>query len=313
MTLTQLEYVLAVAKFRHFHRAAAACHVTQPTLSMQLQKLELELDCILFDRSKSPVQPTAQGEKIIEQARVVLRESKRLLATADETQNEVSGSFHLGVIPTLATHLIPLFYRQFHRLYPDVELMIDEMKTEDIIAALEKDEIDAGLLVTPLHHGQIIERSLYREEFYVFASNEHPLLKKSKIEESQLQAEGLWLLNEGHCFRDQVLNICAMKKPGGAASSQFQSGSLETLKNLVQQGEGYTLLPELMVDQLSIKDKKNVRPFKKPVPIREVSLVSSRLFYKEKIMDALEKTIIDNLPRNLFSHKRSNTSTVEIY
>jgi LysR family hydrogen peroxide-inducible transcriptional activator len=313
MTITQLEYVLAVDKFRHFGKAAKACSVTQPTLSMQLQKAEEEIGIIIFDRSKNPILPTDEGEQIIKQARVVLREYKKIFAIIDAGKDEVRGDFRLGVIPTLSPYVIPLFAGAFVKKYPHVNLTIEEFKTEDIIELLSRDEIDAGLLVTPLQGESFIERTLFLEPFSVFASANHPLLKKSKIKDKDLDTSDVWLLNEGHCFRQQVLNLCKISKDIGQHDNlKFESGNLETLKNMVINNSGYTLLPHLAVLNLSEEELEHVRDFQTPVPTREVSLVHNRIFLKEKIISALEASIIENLPDSLASLKKKNLEIISI-
>jgi LysR family hydrogen peroxide-inducible transcriptional activator len=251
--------------------------------------------------------------KIIEQARLVIREYKKIFSIIDASKNEVRGEFRLGVIPTLAPYLIPLFAGNFVKSYPDVNLTIEEFKTDEIIELLNKDELDAGLLVTPLVGENLIERVLFHEPFSVFASKGHHLLKKSKIKDKDLDSIDVWLLNEGHCFRQQVLNLCKLTKDSGQHDNlKFESGNLETLKNMVLNSNGYTLLPQLAVLNLSNEDKKHVREFQSPVPTREVSLVHNRIFLKEKIISSLEATIINNLPQTLTSLKKKNFDIISI-
>jgi LysR family hydrogen peroxide-inducible transcriptional activator len=313
MTITQLEYILAVEKFHHFGKAAKSCSITQPTLSMQLQKAEEELGVILFDRSKNPILTTDEGARIIAQARLVIREYKKIFSIIDASKDEVRGDFRLGVIPTLAPYVIPLFAGAFVKKYPLVNLTVEEFKTEEIIELLNVDELDSGLLVTPLVGETFIERILFHEPFSVFASKNHALLKKTKIKDKDLDSSDVWLLNEGHCFRQQVLNLCKMSKNSGLHDNlKFESGNLETLKNMVLNSQGYTFLPELAVLNLSSEDKLHVREFQNPVPTREVSLVHNRIFLKEKIITALEASIIENLPESLVSLKRKNIEIISI-
>lgn len=313
MTITQLEYILAVEKFKHFGKASKACSITQPTLSMQLQKAEDELGVVIFDRSKNPIMVTADGEQIIEQARKVIREYKKIFSIIEASKNTVSGEFRIGVIPTLAPYVIPLFAGEFVKKYPLVQLTIEEFKTEEIIELLNKDEIDAGLLVTPLEGESFIERVLFHEPFSVFASTDHPLLKKNKIKDRDLDVSDVWLLNEGHCFRQQVLNLCKISKDSNLHDNlKFESGNLETLKNMVLASDGYTLLPHLAVMNLSIEDKKHVREFQAPIPTREVSLVHNRIFLKEKLITALEESIIEHLPASIASLKKKNLEIISI-
>lgn len=313
-TITQLEYLIAVDKEKHFGKAALACHVSQPSLSAQIQKIEEELEVIIFDRSKKPIIATETGIEIINQAKIILMEHKKLGSIANLGANEPRGSFHLAVIPTLAPYVLPLFIKKFSKEFPKVKLKINEYKTEDIISLLVNDEIDAGLLVTPLDDTRLIERHLFFEPFYAYVSKDHPLANRKILEESDLEHSGIWLLEEGHCFRDQVLKICNMdKKIGVLENVEFASGNLETLKNLVKTNSGYTLLPELAVQQLRQDEvKRYIKKFKKPVPTREVSLVHSRSFLKETVVSALEKVILDCLPNRVRSLKKSDLDVIDL-
>lgn len=313
MTLTQLEYVLAVNKHGHFGRAAESCFVTQPTLSMQLQKLEDELQVIIFDRSKSPIQPTDEGIAIIDQAKRIILEQNKLYSIINENKGEVTGDFRLSVIPTLSPYIIPLFIQDFTQKYPKVNLMIKENKTEEIIELLKNDEIDAGILVTPLHEKSIIEKVLYYEPLHLFVSNKHPLSKKTKIKEEHLDINEIWLLNKGNCFRDQVLNICQHKELLNEDNTiNFESGNFETLKNMVLTGNGYTLLPDMAAKQLSPSQKKLLRPFQKPIPTREVSLVHSKQSVKTKILNVLEEEILAIVPDELMDFNQKQQEIIEI-
>lgn len=300
MTLTQLEYVLAVHEHKHFGRAAQACHVTQPTLSMQLQKLEEELQIVIFDRSKNPVSVTAEGVAVVEQAKKVVQEHKRLYSIVEESKSQVQGHFRLAVIPTLSPFVIPLFAKSFQEKYPKVHLQIIESKTEDIIVMLKDDEIDAGILVTPLEEKNIEERKLYYEPFYLFVSKDHPFQQKEKIKEEELDINEIWLLNKGNCFRDQILQICSKSKNQKLTNPvDFESGNFETLKNMVLSGSGYTVLPHMAIEQLADRHKELVRPFTSPVPTREVSLVHMRDCVKSKVLNALEEEILANIPDDI--------------
>ncbi|MCG8638606.1 MAG: hydrogen peroxide-inducible genes activator [Desulfobacterales bacterium] len=313
-TLTQLEYLLAVDHARHFGKAAKACYVSQPSLSAQIQKLEEELGAIIFDRSKKPILVTEAGREIISQARIILREHKKLQAIVDTRSIVPKGSFELAVIPTLAAYVIPLFIGAFCGQYPEVDLVVHEHKTDDIIRLLHNDELDAGLLVTPLKDDTLIERHLYYEAFYCYLNPEHPLQEKETVSETDLDCGDLWLLSEGHCFRNQMLKICASGKNQCAFPNiRFESGSLETLVKLVNTNSGFTLLPRMAVDELSAGDvTTHIKPFKAPVPTREVSLVYNRSFLKETIINALEKSIIENLPDHIKSLKKKYVQVIDL-
>ncbi|MBE8162585.1 MAG: LysR family transcriptional regulator [Bdellovibrionaceae bacterium] len=313
-TITQLEYLKAVERLGHFGRAAEECHVSQPTLSIQIQKLEEELQLIIFDRSKKPIIATEVGKEVLQQVSLILKEHKKLYHLANLGSAEPRGDFHLAVIPTLSSHLLPLFVVEFAKKYPKVNLKINEYKTQDIITMLLDDQIDAGLLVTPLGDKRLLERHLFFEPFYAYIAKKHHLNKKKSISESDLEAEGLWLLEEGHCFREQVLKVCSKKNKNTALNNvEFSGGSLETLKNLVKNNSGYTLLPELAAVSLPLQEyKAYVREFKKPAPTREVSLVYSRSFLKASIINSLEKVILDNLPKKIKSLKKRDIEVIGI-
>ncbi|PIE75398.1 MAG: DNA-binding transcriptional regulator OxyR [Deltaproteobacteria bacterium] len=313
-TITQLEYLLAVDSERHFGKAAQICNVSQPSLSAQIQKLEDELGVVVFDRSKKPILPTEAGVDLLEQARIIIREHKKLTTIADIKAIEPKGDFEMGIIPTLAAYVVPLFISDFAQKYPKVNFGIHEYKTGDIIRMLHKDELDAALLVTPLKEEALIQRHLYYEPFYCYLNQNHSLLEKEALKGEDLKREDLWLLSEGHCFRDQVLNICKENEKGCAIPNiRFESGSLETIIKLVKGCSGYTLLPEMAVDSLSDEEKKrHIRAFSEPVPTREVCLVYTRTFLKETIINALESSIIDNLPANIRSLKRQEIQVVKL-
>jgi len=311
-TLTQLKYIISVHHHKHFGRAAKECAVSQPSLSAQIQKAEEELDLIIFDRSKKPILTTQKGTEIIQQAKVVLCEHQKIFDLS--LDKELSGNFNLGVIPTLSPYLIPLFIESFSTKYPKVQLNISEYKTSDIIEALDTDELDAALLVTPLYNEKIIERVLFYEPFYIYGSINHPLTKRKRIKESDLDSDSIWLLSEGHCLRDQVIKVCSygLKSPV-LDNIRFESGSLDTLINLIKNGKGYTLLPHLSTIHLNEKERKDhLRSFQKPAPTREVSLVYSRSFLKENIIQSLEDEILDNIPNELISLKKKSIQVIDI-
>lgn len=300
-TLSQLQYIVSVANLRHFGKAADACHISQPSLSMQIQKVEEEFDILLFDRNKKPIEITPQGQLFVEQAKAVLREHEKLVHLAQEKFNPLSGEFRLGVIPTLAPYILPLFLRKFSKSYPKVQLLIDELKTEEIIDALKNDALDAAILATPLKERGLREKVLFYEPFYLYTSPDHPLSKKQKIANEDLTGEDLWLLQDGHCFRNQVVSFCTSPVEG-EKQVQFKGGNFETLRLILQSNYGYTLFPQLFVDTFpSTESRKSVRPFKDPQPTREVSLVYRRGQWKKEILDALETTLKSQIPDTVYT------------
>lgn len=313
MTLTQLEYILAVHTHKHFGKAAESCFVTQPTLSAQIQKLESELELQIFDRTRTPIATTPDGQRIVEQAKKVLQEQKILSQMAKLSHVQIAGDFRLAVIPTLSPFLIPLFAMKYVNKYPQLSLHISENTTEEIIQLLKDDEIDAALLVTPLYEKTIVEEPLYYEPFYLFVSPTHELANKQTIREEDLNIHDIWLLNKGHCFRDQVLNICSKTKERPIQGPiNFESGNLETLKNMVLKGMGYTILPQMAVSQLSASQKKLVRPFNRPVPTREVSLVYKKNNFKQHIIDSLREEITKIVPENLRKASKKENQIIDI-
>lgn len=304
MTLIQLEYIVAVDDHRHFASAAEACHVTQPTLSMQIQKLEDQLGVMIFDRSKQPVVPTEIGRELIAQARIILLESRKIDDIIDEEKGKISGELRIGVIPTISPYLIPLFIKSFSDLYPEVTLLIEEYITEDILERLQNNKLDLGILATPGGVDALSEKVIYNEEFVAYLGDDHPLNEVESIDPFLLNADDVWVLDEGHCFRNQVLNIC--QHPGADQSIKFKSGSLEALKRIVDNQGGMTLLPELAVLYLSESDKRHLRWFNDPKPVREISLVTHRSFLKKRLTEALYKEIITSLPDGLQQKESPN-------
>ena len=303
ISLTQLEYILAIDTYRHFAKAADACLVTQPTLSMQLKKLEEELQLVIFDRSKQPIIPTDAGQKLIEQARIILREAKKIDQIAKHYDDSFEGSLSIGIIPTLAPYLLPYFLGDFLKKYKQIKLVIQELTTEEIIFKLNKDEIDVGILATPLHENNLIEEPLFYEEIKVFAHYNHPLTKKKNLDHKDILRDDIWMLSHGNCFRSQVINICSNPIKMND-QLKYESGSIETLKKMVEMEGGFTLLPELAVLELSNKRINQIAEFKKPKPLREISLVYARSVSKKKLIDVLKKLIISNVPVELLNKKR---------
>lgn len=300
MTIQQLEYLIAVDKHRHFGNAAESCFVTQPTLSAQLGKLEKELGVILFDRSKMPVIPTEIGVQIIDQAKKVVSESKGIFELVAQLKGDISGTIKLAIIPTLAPYLLHLFIRKFLEKYPNVKLEVQDMVTEEIVKRLKNDELDLGIVVTPLEEAGILEKPMFYEKFYAYLSKNHPLLQENEIRPSQIKSEDLWILQQGHCFRDQVINFCDQAS-SGHKNFHYESGSLEGLKNMVNRYQGMTLLPELATHELSDEEKGRLRPFSGMPPTREVSIILNRSFLKQKLVELLYREITEAIPIGMTS------------
>jgi LysR family hydrogen peroxide-inducible transcriptional activator len=290
MTITQLKYVLAVAEYRNFTLASENSFVTQPTLSMQIQKLEEELDSKIFNRNKKPIQLTPIGKKIVEQAKIIIDESSRIYDIVDQQKGFIGGDFKLGIIPTVMPTLLPLFLNTFIKKYPKVNLKIEELTTNEIIKKLNEGHIDVAIAATPLENESIKERVLYYEPFVGFVPAEHRLFKNKKLEVENLNLDDILLLEDGHCFKESVINLCSTF---GRKNQHFQlhSGSFNTLIKLSKEGLGMTLLPYLQTLDLNIEDSNHLIEFKEPVPAREVSLIYHKTQLKIQLIDALKNTI----------------------
>ena len=304
MTLVQLEYVIAVDTYRSFVSAAEKCFVTQPTLSMQIQKLEELLNVKLFDRSKQPVVPTEIGSQIIAQARIVIQESSKIKEIIENQKTEISGELKIGVIPTIAPYLLPAVIANMLDKYPDIKLTIWEYTTDDIIKHLKIEAIDCGILATPLYENKIDEQPLFYENFVSYISKNSKLYKKKAIEANDLQEENIWLMNEDHCMRAQVLNICRSTKNNRMPSLAYNTGSIETLIRMVDINRGVTLLPELALQDLSSKQLNKVRYFRSPEPVREISLVTHKNFVKKRMLNAFREEILAVIPKGMKQRKK---------
>jgi LysR family hydrogen peroxide-inducible transcriptional activator len=304
MTFVQLEYIVAVDTWHHFAKAAEKCFVTQPTLSMQIQKLEKDLGVKIFDRSKQPVVATETGRAIIAQARKILAERDAMEEMLQAKKGTLTGELKLGIIPTLAPYLLPLFVPSFTRTYPLVKLTVNEMTTEYVISRLREGRIDAGILVTPLNENGIKEYPLFYEEMMAYVSRKNTAYKKTYVLPQDIDPNKLWLLEEGHCFRSQIVNLCELRKASVEGSHfEYEAGSIETLKRMVELNDGITIVPELATLNLSGKQMQLIRHFKKPSPMREVSLVTHRDFVKKRLIDALKKAIEDCIPDKIRKNK----------
>ncbi len=300
MTLQQLKYLVALDNYRHFVTAAEKCFVNQSTITIQVKKLEEEINIKIFDRSKSPLTVTPAGERIIEKARSVLGEVKEMKAMVADEKESVKGTFKIGIIPTISPYIIPSFSLDFEKDHHDTQLIIEELESEQIIDSLKKGKLDIGILVTPLNDRDIREIQLYNEPFIFYGSKSHSLVKKKELELSDLQTiDNLWLLKNGHCFKNQVERLC--KNYNNKSSIQFQSGSIETLKKMVDKYKGCTLVPEMSVSE---NESENITFFKEPKPVREVSLIVHKNFTKEALLEIIREKILGVVPDKFEKNER---------
>lgn len=301
MTLQQLEYIVAVEKYRHFAKAAESCHVTQSTLSMMIQKLEQELEINIFDRKTQPIEPTPIGVTLIDQAKVILYNAKQFKELAFNEKEQESGKVTLGIIPTVAPYILPKLFNILQERNPNINLHVKEITTAEIINQLEKAEIDMALLATPLNNPNLLEIPIYYERFFAYVSPTEPLYNMvNEYEMRHLPTEHLWILKEGHCLRNQVMRLC---ESVSGFSTTYEAGSIDTLVKIVDTNGGYTIIPELHLDFLSEQQKTNVRPIVNPEPNREISLVVRNDYVKEKLLNVIANNISDTIPENMLDER----------
>lgn len=305
MTLTQLEYVVAIAEHQNFTVAAEKSFVTQPTLSMQIHKLEKELEVEIFDRRTQPIKPTLIGRRIIAQAKVILSETKRMEQMIREEKGLLEGDFIIGVIPTVLPTLVPMFYKTFRKNHPKANLIIRELLTDEIINGLAEGTLDFGIAVTPLHEDQIIEKPLYNEPMVAYIPPSHSLHSQQNLNPEDLEIDDLLLLKEGNCFRNNVLNLC--DRPHSRNQQiKLDSGNLDTLVKLANEGYGMTILPLLQTEDLPKDLQKNIRYFSDPVPTRQISLVYHHSNLRMSFEESLSKTIQSVMRGKIFVDKTAN-------
>lgn len=307
MTLVQLEYIVSIDTHRHFATAAGHCFVTQPTLSMQVQKLEEELGLKIFDRSKQPVIPTEAGAAIIEQARKILSEKNRINEIVQHKKGTLTGELKIGIIPTLAPYLLPLFVQSFTKKHPQIKLVVHEMTTDTLVSRLREGRIDVGILVTPLQESGIREHVLFYEELLAYVSEKNGVYKKHYVLAKDIDPNKLWLLEEGHCFRSQIMNLCELFKAGKVGSHfDYEAGSFETLRRMVDLNDGITILPEMATMDFTKRQQRFIRQFKHPAPMREVSLAVHRDFVKQRLVEVLKQEILNTIPDKIRQNKNAN-------
>lgn len=312
MTLIQLEYIIALDTYKSFMLAAEKSFVTQPTLSMQIQKLETSLGVKIFDRSKQPVVPTKIGQQIIQQARIIIAESKKIQEIISDAKGELKGDLKIGVIPTVAPYLLPKVLGIFMKKYPNLHLQIWEFTTDKIVNQLKNGLLDCGILATPLNEESLIVEPLFYESFVAYLSDHSSLENKKTVTANELLGETLWLLNEGHCMRNQVLNLCQRRNLlNPERVLEYNTGSIETLKRMVDTNGGATIIPQLSIFEFSEKELDRVRFFKSPEPVREISMVTNRHVLKEKAIKLLYTEIVNSVPQHLRSKEKKELLQIE--
>ncbi|MDR3194215.1 MAG: hydrogen peroxide-inducible genes activator [Tannerella sp.] len=301
MNIQQLEYIVAVDNFRHFAKAAESCCITQPTLSMMIQKLEEELNVKIFDRSKHPVEPTVIGRQVIDQARVSLKYFNQIKEVVDSEQRMAKGTFKLGIIPTIASYLVPVVLHKQYSDYCDVELVLKENTTGNLIIQLLNGTLDGGVLAGPLNHPGLVEHPIYYEKFYAYVSPYDKAYEAKEIDLDKLDIEDVWLLENEHCLRGQIERLCQMKKKsfGSDAKIKYESGSIDTLINVIDYNPGITIIPEMHAMGLSEEKQENLRPFKNMTAVREVSLVVSKDYVRKTLLNVILDIIRGSVPKSM--------------
>ncbi len=296
MTIQQLEYVLAVDEYRHFVRASEACGVTQSTLSSMIQKLENELDIIIFNRNSHPVEPTKMGEQIISQAKVILYNTSQLKEMVLTEKNQGEGNIKLGIIPTIAPYILPKLFKNILFSHPNINLNVSELTTDSIIDKLHKAELDMAILATPLEQDDLLEIPLYYEKFVAYISPNEPIYKETEIISSKMPSKHMWVLKEGHCLRNQVFNFCDNKSD---FLPIYEAGNIDTLIRIVDENNGYTIIPELHINLLNENQKKNIRSLTSPQIVREVSLVVRQDYVREKLLNNIAELVKEIIPEHM--------------
>ncbi len=305
MNIQQLEYMVAVDNYRHFAKAAESSFVTQPTLSMMIQKLEEELGVKIFDRSVQPVKPTEIGKHIIGQARITLRNFKQIKEMAENERNIVKGSFQLGVIPTIAPYLVPELLNKQKSNHNDVKLILRESTTNNLIEGLLNGTVDGALMATPLNHPQLIEYPVYYEKFYAYVSPKDKIYNETEIDLDSIDIDSVWLLESVHCLRGQIERLCQMKKKKDKKefAVNYEAGSIDTLINVVDHNSGLTIIPEMSAMSLSEEKQGNLRILKGMPAYREVSLVISKEYVRKAMLNIILDTIRESVPQSMQNKK----------
>lgn len=306
MTLQQLEYVMAVYRCKHFAKAAEYCNVTQPTLSSMIQKLEDELGIKIFDRSKQPIHPTAAGQLVIERAWNILVRAKHLKEIVEEERKSITGTLNVAILPTIAPYLLPRFLPQLMNEYPEMDIRVTEMKTEEIHKALKHGDIDAAILAKLDGQDDFKMHQLYVEKFFVYVSKNDNLFNKQNIRTTDLSGEFLWLLDEGHCFRDQLVKFCHLKS-AAKSKKAYNLGSIETFMRIVESGKGVTFIPELALQQFTDVQKELVRPFAHPIPTRSIVLLTQKNYIRTTQLQLIIDRIQASIPTEMLQSGKIKT------
>lgn len=300
MTLQQMEYIVAVDKYRHFARAAESCGITQSTLSSLIQKLEYELDVTIFDRSTHPIRPTELGEEIINQAKILLFNASQIEELVSSRKGESVGKVRLGVAPTIAPYILPKLFRYLSVNHPDIQLFVEEARVSSIIKKLERAELDLALLATPLNNKDLLEIPVYNERFVAYVSPDEAIYGKEKLDTHELPVENVWVLQEGYCPNSGTFPFCRLNSDNRAV---YEAGSIETLVKIVDENGGFTIIPELHVPLLRGCQQKHIHHLYNPEPSREVAFVIRNDYVRERLLNILSDAIKSIIPSHMINER----------
>ncbi len=300
MTLQQIEYIVAVDRYRHFAKAAESCGVSQSTLSSLIQKLESELDITIFDRNHHPVKPTAIGEEIIGRAKTVLFSAAQVRELVATRKGESVGKISLGITSTVAPYILPKLFRYISENHPDIRLHIEETRVSAIVRQLERGEIDVALLATPVNNSDLLEIPLYRERLLAYVSPDEPLHGSDSLSVGRLPVETAWVLREGYCPDRKVFPFCTHRTDRQAV---YEAGSVETLIKIVDENGGYAIIPELHIPLLQKSQQANLRNLTDPEPSREIAFVVHRNFVRERLLNILAGAIRTIIPPAMLNRR----------
>ncbi len=307
MTITQLEYVVAVATYKSFVAAAEKCFVTQPTLSMQIHKLEEELNVKLFDRNKHPINTTEIGEELVQQAKVILAESAKIQEIIQNRTGQIIGNFRVGVIPTLAPYIIPQLLENHASNHPNLKLIVSEAQTNGIIQKLKDDELDCAIVSTPLDETSIKEYPLFYETLIAYFGKQEKALNKKTVLPEDIDLKKIWMLNEGNCLRNQVINLCSdhIDKLQDARPYKYETSNVETLKKMVDKNGGVAILPEFATFDFSEEQFERLRYFDGQEPVREISVITNNHFVRMSVLQTLMDEILQIVPEKMRVQKKN--------
>lgn len=303
MTLQQMEYIVALDKYRHFARAAESCGITQSTLSSLIQKLETELDVTIFDRNSHPIKPTQLGEEIINQAKILLFNASQIEEIVSTHKGESIGKVRLGIASTIAPYILPKMFKHLSKEHPDIDLYVEEARIATIIQKLERAELDLALLATPLNNNELLEIPIYTERFVAYVSPNEHIYQHEVLDTSALPIENVWVLREAYCPNHGIFPFC---QSNSGKRATYEAGSIETLVKIVDENGGYTIIPELHVPLLNNDQQRNIRHLHNPKPTREIAFVIRRDYARERLLNILVDAIKTVIPKEMIyeRHKK---------